>query len=185
MSLLDDEIKVMDSWDPSEQIYKDFIDQYMGGSFIPERGMDYTMFEYGKYSINREFKVCYIDKFDHYNRGKENPYYPSENITFKSTTMWCTTPRLHHIYGPITKKKMFILCSHPGTVIGTNNANNGYRMGPLCIMNFKDEELKFQGKPIKLFSSNFDDEIVLFNCNPKLYIPGFKVKRINNNYDSI
>jgi hypothetical protein len=182
MSLLDDEIKVMDSWDPSEQIYKDFIDVYMGGSLIQNKGIDYSMFEYDKYSISREFAIYYADRFDNDNRGKENPYYNynTGTITYKNTTMWCITPQLHHIYDSITKKKIFTLYSPPGTIIGVNN--NGESVSgmhePLCIMNFKEEELKYYNKPINIVSTNIDDKIILFNCNPKLEIPGFEVERI-------
>ena len=181
MSLLDDEIKVMDSWDPSEQIYKDFIDLHMGGSIAPYRG------EYHKYSINRDFLLSYIDKFNNSNRGRElhinSPYPPN----FSPTELWCSTPALKHIYDPITKLKKYILCPRVGMLVGADNYGKPVfsKDTSLCIMNFEGEELKHYNKPIHIVSTNIDDEIILFNCNPKLEIPGFEVKRIFTDYDAI
>lgn len=179
MSLLDNEIEIIKKSDNIEQeyIYKEFIDIYMGGKYIPppphmKDGFYYkeNYIKFGKYGINNHFNFAYVDalKLD---SNFAKPTSSCELIT-------CITPAL------VKTDEQFVLCSEQGHCIGTDNYGNlvfmRFTAAPLCLSNYDNNKLIYRGVPIRLISKNIDDEIILFNCNPELIIPGFKIKRINN-----
>jgi hypothetical protein len=178
MGLLDDENEIIKNSNNIEQeyIYKEFIDIYMGGKYIPPPPPMRNDFHYkenyikfGKYGINNHFNFVYMDapKFDS----------NSAKLTRSCEHVTCITPAL------VKTGEQFVLCSEQGVYTGMNNYGElifrRYTTAPLCIFNYGNDKLEYRGVSIKLISKNIDDEIILFNCNPELIIPGFKIKRIN------
>lgn len=150
----------------------------MGGKYIPPPTPMRNDFHYkenyirfGKYGINNHFLFTYVDELKFDSNSTKLTSSSCELIT-------CITPAL------VKTDEQFVLCSEQGLCIGMNNYGESifgrYTPAPLCLCDYDGDKLIYRGVPIRLISKNIDDEIILFNCNPELIIPGFKIKRINN-----